>query len=790
MPVFLSIIIVSIGCTSANAIAEPQIDDRPTVITASQSTVSADKPFISHEKCRQAKPCHTNRLINQQSPYLLQHAHNPIDWYTWTDEALKKARKENKPIFLSIGYAACYWCHVMEKESFSNKDVAAILNERFISIKVDRETRPDIDEFYGNAVMLMTGQLGWPMTVFLTPDAKPFYGGAYYTKKDLIVLLENVSENWQRQPEVITKKADAIIISIKGISSANNTAQNIGANERSHAVKSLLSIVDDFNGGFGEVNKFPREPWLALLLDSSLKGDYKDEAWNALQLTLRKMAYGGIFDQLGGGFHRYTTDPYWNEPHFEKMLYNQAQLIRVYSKAHSIQAEPLYKRISEKTISFLLSNLQHTAGGFYSSIDAKSDNVEGKYYSWDYAELKSALTEDELEIVVEIYGIGKYGESTNYDSVLYISTPIEDYATQHKISTRQLDDALKSVHKKLLSIRSMRIKPSIDKKIIMGWNGLAITALAEASLYLNNPDYLSSAIKAANFIWDNLRVDDSFYRISYNGHSHEMAQLNDYAFYIEGLISLYDTDRNKLWLDRAVVVTDMMLRLFWDNNNEGFYNVVANQKDPLPVRTKTAFDKAVPSGNAVAAHMLIRLASRTGVSDYREKATQTLAAFSSDIVEVPSAYSRLLIVSDELLSGERDVPIYTTHGHIRIDAMLKTNGSGKTDLLIDMEINDEWHINSSEPLDSKIIPLDVSLLASSSAKISDIKYPRHEIINLAFTQHPIAVYQGEQFISAKLDNFQSAINAAVILKFQACNDKVCLPPEERLIHPRIINAYQ
>ena len=790
MPVFILIIIVSIACIATNAIADTQIDSRSKVIKASQLSDPADEPFLTHEKCQQAKPCYTNRLINQQSPYLLQHAHNPIDWYTWSDEALAKARKENKPIFLSIGYSACYWCYVMEKESFSNADIANILNDKFISIKVDRELRPDIDEFYGSAVMLMTGQFGWPMTVFLTPDSKPFYGGGYFTKQDLIVLLENISENWSRQPDIIRKKSDAIVLDIQKSKKANKAAQNIGAKELSQAVKSLLSIVDDFNGGFGEVNKFPREPWLALLLDSSLKGDYKDEAWNALQLTLRKMAYGGIFDQLGGGFHRYTTDPYWNEPHFEKMLYNQAQLIRVYSKAHSIQEEPLYKRISEKTVSFLLSNLQHTAGGFYSSIDAKSDNVEGKYYIWDYEELKSSLTEDELEIVVEIYGIGKYGEATHFDDVLYVSTPIEDYAAQHKISKKQLGDSLNKIHKKLLRIRNERVSPSIDEKIIMGWNGLAITALTEASFYLNNPIYLSSAIKATNFIWDNLRVDDSFYRISYNGHSYEMAQLEDYAFYIEGLISLYDVDRKKLWLDRAVVVTDMMLRLFWDNDNAGFFNVIEKQKGPLPVRTKTAYDKTLPSGNAVAAHMLMRLANRTGVNAYREKATKTISVFSSEVAEVPSAYARLLIASYELSSEERDVPIYTTHGNVRIDAMLKINEKGQADLFIDMDINDKWHINSYKPLDSEIIPLDVSLISSSSATMSDIKYPQHEVINLAFTQRPIAVYQGQQFISAKLDDFHAEIITTVKLKFQACNDQVCLPPEERIIHPRIINAYQ
>jgi len=757
--------------------------------TGSDIKLSNGEANSQHDKndlCRHSNDCFTNSLINEKSVYLLQHAHNPVNWYAWNKEALEKAKKENKPIFLSIGYAACHWCHVMEKESFSNLDIAQLLNEKFVSIKVDRELRPDIDAFYGNAVMLMGGQLGWPMSVFLTPDSKPFYAGGYYTKADFEVLLQSISENWDRQEKNLISKADDIVASINANASLTGEALKIDVTQRNQAIKNLLSFVDDYNGGFGEGSKFPRESWLFLLLEHSYDGDYKNESWKALQLTLSKMARGGIYDQLGGGFHRYTIDPYWNVPHFEKMLYNQALLIRLYLRSNAIQPNDQYQNLAIQTLEFLINEMQDPQGGFYSSIDAESEHIEGKYYSWSKEEIDTVLTEEESKIAHEIYDIDKYGDIDNQENVLYIATSVNEYLSNHNISFEKLSDQLTNIRNKLLAVRNNRIKPSIDHKIIMAWNGLAITALAEASMHLNAPKYLASAIKSANFIWNNFQTDNAFYRINYMGVSEVAAQLDDYAYYIQALITLYDIDKDNIWLDRAVVLTNKMISIFWDHKNSGFYNVPIDQKAALPIRPKTAFDKTLPSGNSIAAQMLLRLAIRTGNTEYYQKAKGVLAAFSFSIEEVPSAYSGLLVTSHEIENGEKDLPIYAANGHIRIDALIKQNKPNKFELSLELNIDKKWHVNSNSPLDSSLIPLIISSGDKESIQLNGIVYPAHEIVNLGFSQAPLAIYQGHKLIKAKMIINQDT-NPVLKLGLQACNDKICLPPENYTLYPRFIN---
>lgn len=737
--------------------------------------------------CEKGNPCYTNRLILEQSPYLLQHAHNPIDWYAWGEEAFEKAKRENKPVFLSIGYSACHWCHVMEKESFDNLEIARILNKHFVAIKVDREQRPDIDELFGGAVMIFQGQQGWPMSLFLTPDAHPFFGGGYYSANEFKTLINKMSDEWKNEQKTVINKAQKIIDQLKNASTGQKKTVEMDDHLRRRAIKDVLSIVDNYLGGFGGGEKFPREPWLYLLLDDSIGKHNKNDSLDALQLSLTKMAHGGINDQLAGGFHRYTTDPYWKTPHFEKMLYNQALLIPLYLGAHRIEEDPYYLRVAKQTADFMLNNMRDEKGAFYSSIDADSDGVEGRYYVWNIAEWNKNINRRDGDLVTELYDIDEHGETEHSNNVLYLSENIYDYAKSRSISVKTLFSQLDDVHEKLLLVRHKRIKPGLDKKIIMAWNGLTIVSLADAYLYLQDDKYLKAAIEAAEFVWTDMRKGNDFYRTHYNGYLSKPAQLSDYVYYLQALIKLYDIDQKKDWLNRAILLQEVIDAKFWDQTQGGFYNSVKDSAAPLPFREKTAFDKTLISANAVAAKMLIRLYHRTGDDTYKDKAKKTLSFFKQDVVEVPSAYSGLLVASRELRSGEINLPVYAARGHIRIDAEIKKISKQLYGLSLDLVIENNWHINSHTPLEKNLIATGITLDDKSTWSLSNVSYPAQQILKLGYSENSLALYEGRVRITSKLSSEKKGLSPVIILRLQACNDKICLPPEKLSIHPRVIS---
>ena len=749
---------------------------------------------------------YTNQLIHENSPYLLNHAHNPINWYAWNELSLNRARNENKPIFLSIGYAACHWCQVMEKESFNDESIASILNKNFISIKVDRESNPAIDELYGNTVMFFQGQQGWPMSLFLTPDAKPFYGGGYYNRQDFETLLIEMSDYWKHHKNDAIKKANTVLQALQSSDNIKNASLKLDDTLRSKAVKSLLSITDNYYGGFGETNKFPREPWLYLLLNDSYGKSEKNDSLAALRLTLSNMANGGINDQLGGGFHRYATDPYWKHPHFEKMLYNQALLIRLYLRTNSIYPDTLYTQTAEKTIDFLINELHDPLGGFYSSLNSDTEGKEGTFYLWSIDEWNSALTEEERALFSDYYDIDEYGETHNQKNILYISMSLKEYSKEKIIPAEKLQSQLNLIKHKLLNIRNLRTKPDIDKKIIMGWNGLVITALTESSLYLNNPKYLSTAIDTANFIWDNMQKNAEFYRVNFNNKISHPAQINDYAYYLQALISLYDIDKNTLWLNRAITVTKILQDKFWDEKEGGYFNAPVDNNINLPYKSKHAYDKTLPAGNAIIAQMLARLHRRTGNTEYIDSANRIISAFSFNAHETPSAYSSLLIAAHEVQNNEQDLPIYTAQGHIRIDAYIsphpaintnskKTNTENiinkKFNLTINIEMDDKWHINANQVLNKQLIPTRIELVNIEQNnppnwKFNNINYPQANYVKTQFSHQRLALYQGKSQIKAQLSKTANHINPVLKLKLQACNEKTCLAPEDLLLYPRLI----
>lgn len=757
-------------------------------INAAQSNQKLNS--IHEHSCDNHSPCYTNQLIHEKSPYLLQHAHNPVNWYAWNTESLEKARQENKAIFLSIGYAACHWCHVMERQSFNDPDIAKILNKYFIAIKVDREQRTDIDDFYGNAVMQMTGQLGWPMSVFLTPDKKPFHGGGYYNRDEFMALLMKMSDYWNNHQQLAIDKAQSLINDLRAMDKTHQGARKINENSRLKALRSLFSITDTYNGGFGEASKFPREPWLYLLLDESYAKPVNSDAFAALKLSLSQMQNGGIYDQIGGGFHRYTTDPYWKIPHFEKMLYNQALLIRLYLRVNTIQFDPLFietaRQTARQTADFILNEMQSPKGGFYSSLNAESDEEEGKFYLWHINDWNSQVDEIDRELFTEFYDIDEYGETDNEKNVLYRALTLEELAQQKKIPISILQTKLELFRKKLLRIRNLRPRPDIDKKIIMGWNSLTITALAEASLNLNDTAYLKAAKKTANYIWNSMQVDDHFYRISLNNQYSQIAQLDDYAFYLQALITLYDIDKNSIWLNRARRIAEIINNDFWDTKDSGYFKVSSDQHSLLPYRAKTAFDKTLPSANAIISQMLIRLYRRTGDNQYIDRANQIFSAFAESLNETPSAYSTLLIASNELGNGEKDLPVYSAHGNIRIDAFILKNSSNDYDLTVKIQIADKWHINSSQPFSRQLIATQIELIDNHNWDLKDIQYPQSDIVKTSFSKQNMALYQDDIIIQAHLKKHTNKTNPAIKIKLQACNDKICLAPDELVLYPRLL----
>ncbi len=752
------------------------------LLSAFNSKPDAYQPRTQH-LCENNRPCFINRLVLESSPYLLQHAHNPVDWYAWNKEALDKAKRENKPIFLSIGYAACHWCHVMEEESFDNLEVAQFLNEHFIAIKVDRESRPDIDEFYANAVLHFQPQQGWPMSLFLTPEAKPFYAGGYYSRDDFYELLSKMHSHWSTQQQDALLTAEQIINQLQGRRQSQEKASLLDADLRKEAIKDLLSIVDTYYGGFGQTSKFPHEPWLFLLQDNSLDNSVEADSITALNTSLSRMLRGGIYDQVGGGFHRYTTDPYWKIPHFEKMLYTQALLIRLYLAANTVQANPDYVRVVKQTLAFLLEEMRAPDGGFYAAIDADSEGQEGGYYLWRLEDFQQALDPADQVLATELFGVDKYGEIDGAN-ILYLTQTLQDYADEREIATEILLRRVDKVRAQLQQARDRRSMPLSDTKVIMAWTGLVITGLAESYAHLGDPDYLRAATEAADYIWKSLKKEQGFYRLNFQGNNSQAAQLDDYAYYLQALISLYDVDPQDSWLQRAEALVQIMMTQLWDSGEGGFFQTPGDENAPLPLRPKSAFDKVLPAGNAVAAQALIRLTRRTGDPQYQQTAKQILSTFAAQASELPSAFSSLLIAAHELQAGERQLPLYAARGNIRIDATLTPLDETHYDLRIIMQLRDGWHINAHQPLQQHLIPTNMVLMNSPQWQIESVQYPQQAIIKLDFSEQMLALYQGEFHIKSQLNRQVQGLNPIVRLDLQACNDRLCLPPEKLLFFPR------
>jgi hypothetical protein len=603
---------------------------------------------------------HTNRLINETSPYLREHAHNPVDWYAWCDEAFEEARQQDKPILLSIGYAACHWCHVMAGESFENEEIARLMNENFVCIKVDREERPDLDAIYMSAVQAMTGHGGWPMTVFLTPDRIPFYGGTYFPPEDrrgmpgFPRILNAVADAYRTRRSDITSAGRDLMAHIQQLSELRPSDQKPASDLLDLSYESLARNFDSTYGGFGGAPKFPASMNLQFLLQTFQRtGD--QQALEMVELTLQQMACGGIYDHLGGGFHRYSVDAKWLVPHFEKMLYDNALLARTYLYAYQATDNPFYRRIVEETLDYVIREMTDPLGGFYSTQDADSDGEEGKFFVWTPQEIKGVLGEKEGELFCRYYGVTEWGNFED-KNILSIPRDTEVVAKLEGIEVESLLDVIDRGGKKLFLEREKRVKPRRDEKILADWNGLMLTSFAEAAAVLEREDYYQVAVNNVEFLLTHLRRDGRLLHTYKDSVAKLDAYLDDYANLIAGLLSLYECDFDLRWLSEAVRLTDAMIETFWDTERGGFY-FTSEENTDVVARMKDFFDNATPSGNSVAADVLLRLSVLTGREDYRERASVIFRLVMVPVARYPSGFGRLLCALDFLLSTPKEIAL-------------------------------------------------------------------------------------------------------------------------------------
>jgi len=772
----------------------------------------------------------SNRLAKETSPYLLAHARNPVDWYPWGPEALEKARREDKPIFLSIGYSSCHWCHVMEKKVFSNPKIAEAMNRHFVCIKVDREERPDLDEIYMAALQAYYRRIGsnqsggWPLSLFLTPDARPLGGGTYIPptaddegRTSFPELMQNLVTAW-KDPEARKKLNDNATLLVDDLQSMQRPPRPLGAVDLTPdlaqlAFAALQESFDSEHGGFGFTPrapnrpKFPVPPRLAFLERVSQRGTHAEEATRMLDFTLDRMASGGIYDHVGGGFHRYSTDRAWRIPHFEKMLYDNALLASVYTAAYARTRNRRYREVAEGTLEFVLRELTDSRGGFYSALDADADGVEGGYYAWNNDQLQAVLSPEELGICQEVYGASG---TPNFEQgfVLLRSTPLEESATRLQIPVESLEKTLADIHRKLLRERLRREPPIRDDKILCGWNGLMIAALADASIVLERPEYLRAAREAADFVLNEMRQENGrFYRSHCRQEARLDAYLEDYAYLVHGLLALGRATRDDRWTTAARRLTDLQMQLFWDNARGGCF-ATSTEHEILLVRTKPPYDSVLPSGNSVTALNLLEIAQASGEEQYRKRAESLLQEFAPYLAARPDSLANMATAlllwqgpaeapaprpespPIKLMAGEAEEPPAAPPKRKATDkvtakVLLSADPlppGGTCRVLVQLDIAPGWHIHGNpagDPEGDNATELEVQ--SELEMKLRGIQFPKARVVARDADQPPARYLEGKTAIRATLEIPKEAAGKTEELQFeilyQACNDASCLRPQ-------------
>jgi uncharacterized protein YyaL (SSP411 family) len=742
---------------------------------------------------------HTNRLAGESSPYLLLHQHNPVDWYPWGPESLEKARREEKPIFLSVGYSTCYWCHVMERESFSDPDVAERMNRDFVNIKVDREERPDVDELYMVATQILTGQGGWPNSVFLTPDLKPYYAGTYfppaerYGRPSFRTVLEGLADAWKNRRTEVEMQAEEMANAMRHHlqDRAEPAAAPPSPDVAARSLDSLTRRFDRQWGGFGGAPKFPTPSNLYLALE--MAADHP-EAGEMLSATLDQMARGGIYDQLGGGFHRYATDAEWKVPHFEKMLYDNGFLLELYAREHARTGDPQAARIVRETAAWLAREMTSPEGAFWSAIDAETHGHEGAFYVWTRDELFEALGREDAAFLAPILGfdVAPFFEGDRY--VLHLPERIEQAAARRKTDPAELQREVQELEAKLLEARSRRERPLTDDKILADWNGTVICGLAVAGEALGDDSLVERAAAAARFVTERMRTPDGVLLHAWRqGHGRIAAYLEDYVFLVRGLLALHRVRKDEGWLRAAERLTEEQIRRLRDSQGGqgGFFG--AAESPDLLFRSKDVFDGAMPAANAVAILNLLELAERTGASAWKTEARAALQAFAPMVQTYPDGarmmamaarrYHRMDVEAvDSHAAWERtaeasgvDKLTHAAEGlvKVRLDEM-EAAEDGWQRFRMTLEVAPGWHIQANPASEEFLVPTEV--VAEGGAEVRGLSYPEGEEMPAGFAGgRPLAVFAGRVEVTGEVRG-----QGRLVVRFQPCDDNRCLPPIE---HP-------
>ncbi len=730
-----------------------------------------------------------NRLILEDSPYLLQHAHNPVNWYPWGPEAFAAAKEEHKPVFLSIGYSTCHWCHVMEVESFDNVEVARILNEKFISIKMDREQYPDIDEIYMTGVQLMSGQGGWPMTNFLMPNGDPFFGATYFRPEEFMRLLRRAISAWEDRHEELIESAENMRLSIRRVLSAGRKRDGLDGDLVSKTIKTLLLREDKMKGGLAGAPKFPQEPLLLLLLDQAARHRNHD-ALAFVSRALHAMGRGGIYDQVAGGFHRYSVDDRWLVPHFEKMLYNQSQLGLAYLQAWVLSGEPFFRRILTQTLDYVLRDMQMEGGGFYSATDADSEGAEGTFFLWSRDQVSYCVGDEECDTLCELFGLTEFG---NFEGSNILNLPVALDKFAEARGGDEFYPRLDTLLHKLYQCREQRVHPIRDDKLIVAWTGTMISALARSGFVLGNSAWMDGATAAAERVLAVcLDEDGRLNRILLADTVSIAAQLEDYANMVLALLDLYDFTVEHRWLARAAELADTMIEEFYESETGRFYLSPETHEAPQLIRSSNPGDGAIMSPIANALDCLLRLFRRSGRLDdnrksltYRECIEQGLQSVYGQVNENPLMHPSLLRVVEDFQNGSRDPVQFAGNGLARIGIRKLPQGKGLR-LDVEVDVADSWHVTAQGANGEEFKPFTVALAPYESCwQLVEIQYPDSSALDTETDVVPPRVYQGRFNVTLELapgsqERDEMAASVGVRIKLQLCSETECLLSEELL----------
>ena len=746
----------------------------------------------------------SNRLAAETSPYLLLHAGNPVDWYPWGPEALALARSADRPIFLSVGYSTCYWCHVMEREVFSDPEIAAAMNEGFVNIKVDREERPDLDAVYMTATQILSGHGGWPNSVFLTPSLEPFYAGTYFPPEDLSGrpgfprVLEAVRTAWtERRPEV-EQVASGLAARIRQAQAQTDEPRDPTAEVVAEAVERIKALYDSENGGFGGAPKFPPTMRLELLRQvHAEEGD--EEAGRIVQRSLEAMARGGIHDHVGGGFHRYATDAGWRVPHFEKMLYNQAQMLRLYARAYLSTGDDRWRRVAGGILRYVRREMTSDEGAYSSALDAESEHVEGKYYTWTENRVRAVLGSGPADTLLAAYGLAPVPEGEG--GALFQRTSIDSAAARLGVGEEALRRSVEALLERLRQAREKRTYPLLDDKVITAWNGMMIAAAAEAGAATGDAAALAEAEAAARFVLEHLRREGGLYRVHRAGTSRYDGYLEDYAHLADGLLSLHRAGGRPRWLVEARAVADAMIDRFRDADGGGGFYFTTGGRD-LIARSKVAWDGALPSANAVAARVLLELGEASGEARYTEIAVECMRAFGGSVASAPGAYAHLVAAMRDWLRSEA-----AAGGLAGVPGLPRPAGSGERPaapdsvvkvafaldpprlaageparLTVSLEIAEGWHVNAN-PAAAGLVPTTVTVNPAGVAlRLMEVEYPAALPLPFPSLAETLQVWEGRVEVVSRLAASEDAPASQGVLRaavrYQACDDEVCLLPVE------------